>query len=543
MMIKKDKGVKPILVNIGLALGFSFAGFLCSRLRINQGLVSFQFHHESNCVFFCFVLLIEVNSGHEIDATCTDEWRSGNSPIDLLSNTKNGDRNEFLLPEFDELVKEVEFEVESRKLEVRTSRPYAGSDKDDYEHEIHRLKNMVRMLQDKEQSLEVQLLEYYGLREQETVVMELENRLKISNMEVNMFNLKAKKLQSENRRLKEQVSDHANVLAELDAARAKIELLNKEIRREAEQNKERIVSLQQRVAKLQDQECKDAACDQDIKIKLQKLEALESEVEELRKSNSRLQIENSDLTRRFDSTQIHANDANQESERLRKENEDLIKQIEQLQSDRRSDIEELVYMRWVNARLRHELQNHQPLHNKTVAKDLSKSLNPTSEIEAEKLRLEYADTNGLGSTMDFDLNQRSSSQSSSITDSGEYDHFSARTNATTQNKFFSKLRKLILGKDRHRRHSQVSSKYQEDINSQPRNTSTDTEGRTSFDRRNSSFDGRTSFDRRYSSFDGEGSFSDFLGLEKSDFEKYAEALEDSSANDKHQRRGRSTSFS
>ncbi|XP_058774183.1 protein CHUP1, chloroplastic-like [Vicia villosa] len=511
MMIKKEKGVKPILLNIGLAFGFSFAGFLCSRLRTNQG-------HE-------------VNLGRDVDATCSDGLSSENSSNALTNSSKqNGDRDEFLLPEFDELVKEVEFEVEARKLEVKSSIAYEGLDKDEYEQEIHRLKNMVRLLQDKEQNLEVQLLEYYGLKEQETVVMEFENRLKITNMQVEMFNLKAKSLQSENRKLREQVADHANVLAELDAAKAKIELLNKEIRREAEQNKERIVSLQQRVAMLQDQDCKDAACDQDIKSKLQKLEAFESEVEELRESNSRSQIENSDLTRRFDSTQILANDANQESERLRKENEDLLKQIEQIQSDRRSDIEELLYVRWVNARLRQELQNHQPLHNKTVANDLSKSLKPTPLIEAKKLILECADTNGLGINVDIDLNHRSSSQSSSITDSGEYDHFSSGTNAKSQNKFFGKLKRLILGKDRHHRHIQVSSGYQENGNAQRRSTSTDT-------------DGRTSFDRRYSSFDGEGSFSDFLGLEKSDLEKYAEALEDSTANDKHKKRGRSTSFS
>ncbi|CAL5199962.1 unnamed protein product [Lathyrus oleraceus] len=495
MVIKRKKRVKPILVNIGLAFGFSFAGFLCSRLRINQG-------HEC-----------EDDLGPDIiDATCTTSstleeeeetqtngsW-SGNSPIDLLSNTiQNGDRVEFLLPEFDEIVKEVEFEVEALpRFKVGSSRAYAGLDKGDYEQEIQQLKNMVRLLQDKEQSLEVQLIEFCGLREQETDVIELENRLKISNMEVEMFNLKAENLQSENRRLREQVADYANMLAELDAAKEKIERLNEEIRREAEQAKEQIVSHQQRVAKSQ------------------KLEAFESEVEELRESNSRLQIENCDLTRRVDSTQILAYDASQESERLRKENDDLMKQIEKLQSDRRSGIEELVYMRWINACIRRELQNHQAPHTKTIAKDLSKSLSLSSEKKAKQ------------STMDFDLNQWSSSQSSSITGSGEYDHFSSannspasRTNAARQNKFFSKIRRLILGKDRHHCHSQVSSRYQEDSVSQQPSTS-----------------------RRYSSFDGECSFSDFLGLEKPDFEIYTEALKDSSANDKHQRRGRSASFS
>lgn len=543
MMKKEEKGMKPILMNFGLALALSFAGFICSRLRITRvSPTGRSSGHES-----------EVNLGGDIGATfstsntvseeetCTRGSRNENSLIAPFScSEQNGDKDEFLLPEFDELVKEVEFEVEALRLKVGSSREYAVPDKNDYEQEIIQLRNMVRLLQDKEQNLEVQLLEYCGLREQETVVMELQNRLKISNMEVKMFNLKTKNLQSENRKLKEQVADQEKVLAELDAAKAKIELLNNEIRREAEQNKEKIVSLKQRVAKLQDQEYKGSACDQDIKIKLQKLNAVESEVEELRKSNLKLQIENYDLARRLDSTQIVANDANRESECLRKENEGLMKQIEQLHSDRCSDLEELVYMRWINACLRYELRNYQPPPNKTVAKDLSKSLSPTSEKKAKQLILEYADTNGAGSIVNFDFDQWSSSQSSSIIDSGEYDDFSSvdnssasRTNTTSQNKFFSKLRRMIQGKDSHRRHhhhSQVSSRYQEDSNSPWLSTST-------------GIDGRISFDRRYSSLSGEGSFSGFLDVEKSDLEKYAEALKDSSVKVRYQRRERSASYS
>jgi hypothetical protein len=54
MKKKEEKGMKPILVNFGLALALSFAGFLYSRLRITRiiptgrssGIVSFQFHDE-----------------------------------------------------------------------------------------------------------------------------------------------------------------------------------------------------------------------------------------------------------------------------------------------------------------------------------------------------------------------------------------------------------------------------------------------------------------------------------------------------------------
>lgn len=237
-----------------------------------------------------------------------------------------------------------------------------------------------------------------------------------------------------------------------------------------------------------------------------------------------------------------------------------MKQIEQLQSDRCSDIEELVYMRWINACLRYELRNYQPPPGKTVAKDLSKCLSPTSEKKAKQLILEYAH-NEPGSIVDFDLDQWSSSQASSITDCGECDDFSSvdnssssRTNTTRQTKFFSKLRRLILGKDSNHHHSSVSSEYREDSYSPQPSTSTRIEGRASFD-----FSRSTSMkegDRRYSgsnsiimgssnkySLSKEGSFLDSLDIEKSDLEKYAEALKDSRVNANHQRRGRSASYS
>ncbi|KOM50614.1 hypothetical protein LR48_Vigan08g144100 [Vigna angularis] len=74
-------------------------------------------------------------------------------------------------------------------------------------------------------------------------------------------------------------------------------------------------------------------------------------IEQLRKSNLRLQIENSDLSRRLDSTQLLANAVleeaetqalKEEGERLRQENEGLTKELEQLHADRCSDLEESI---------------------------------------------------------------------------------------------------------------------------------------------------------------------------------------------------------
>ncbi|KAL4333589.1 hypothetical protein GQ457_07G031520 [Hibiscus cannabinus] len=321
------------------------------------------------------------------------------------------------------------------------------AEKDEHEQEIKRLRNMIRMLRERERNLEVQLLEYYGLKEQEEAVVELENQLK---MEVKLATLKIASLESENRRLENQVADHAKVEAELKAAKSRIKVLKKTLQHEAEQNREQILNVQKRVAKLQEQELKAPADNHDIESKLERLKVLEVETEELRKSNTRLQRENSELAQKLESISVledpETETINKTQERLRQENEDLKKQIEQLQEDRCSDAEELVYLQWVNACLRHELRTCPPIPGKTVARDLSKSLSPESEERAKKLILEYASAEGIGDSMDFDSDQWSCSQPLNG-DSTSGNSSAKKAPNSRKNKLLKKLRRIILGKD------------------------------------------------------------------------------------------------
>lgn len=143
-----------------------------------------------------------------------------------------------------------------------------------------------------------------------------------------------------------------------------------------------------------------------------------------------------------------------ESEHLRRKNEDLEKEIEQLETDRCSDAEELVYLKWINACLRYELRNFQPPDGKSVARDLSKTLSPESEEKAKRLILEYAHSEGMGekgiSIIDFDYDQWSTSQTSALTDCGEFDDSSVdnssatKTNSSSKSKYFHKLRRILL---------------------------------------------------------------------------------------------------
>lgn len=202
---------------------------------------------------------------------------------------------------------------EACRLIVDTSKSFRGPEKDEFEQEVRHLRNMVRILRERERSLEVQLLEYYGLKEQETAVMELQNRLKINNMEAKLFTLKIESLQADNRRLQTQVADHAKVMSELESARSKIKLLKRKLKFEAEQNREQIIALQKRVSKLQEQESK-AVSDKDYQSKLHRISVLENEANELRKSNMKLEQENSELEHRLECTQVLANSVLEDAE-------------------------------------------------------------------------------------------------------------------------------------------------------------------------------------------------------------------------------------
>ncbi|XP_061338836.1 protein CHUP1, chloroplastic-like isoform X2 [Gastrolobium bilobum] len=601
VMGREERGMNKILLKCGLALALTFAGFLYSHIRtrkIKPSATSPRRHPSCHGK--------EVNSGGGVRAasnscstvseenildteeTCINKVIGKNSPLGHSPRTKqSGEKDEFLQPE-----------VET----PRSAIAYASHEKDDYEQEIRQLRNMIRMLQERERSLEVQLLEYCGLREQETAVMELQNRLKISNMEAKMFHLKVETLQSENRRLEAQVADHAKVQAELETAKTKVKFLKKKIKYEAEHSREHIINLSQRVAKLQDLECKAANSDQDIQMKLKRLKDLESEAEQLRKSNLRLQMDNSDLAQRLDSTQILANsiledpeaDAlKEEGERLKQENESLMKEIEQLHADRCSDLEELVYLRWINACLRHEVRHYQPPPGKTAARDLSKSLSPTSEKKAKQLILEYANNDGRRSLSDFDYDQWSSSQASFITDSDDFsprdNPSDAKANTTSKSKFFGKLMKLIRGRGSQHQLSRVTSQEksgsQEDINSPSFSLSISTGNDTGAEglrseyatpivasrtsslnldrtlslkdenrmsvkdesRRNSDVGSSKNFSpRKRGSGDLKNrmdSLPDSPGSEKSNLVKYAEAIRDSSGTVKQQIRRRSASYS
>ncbi|XP_057773248.1 protein CHUP1, chloroplastic [Salvia miltiorrhiza] len=466
---KRDGPISPVLFKLGVGLAFSLGGIVFTFLRSKR--IMLPKPKPS---------LPSPGKGSQADSEVASKnltipkVTSQNSLSEVSSSDGRSveDRDGFLFHELDQLVKEYDMATDdaSRRKNGQSLEPNVEPVKENEGEELRSLRSKVEILEQREKILENQLLEYYGLKEQENAVLELQNRLRVHNMEAKLYNLKIESLQSENKRLQAKVADHEKVVAELESAQAKITLLRKKLRFEAEQNREQILRLQERVMKMQDQD-KKAVVEADRDVQMQS-----HELEETKRCNQSLKLENLELARKVESLQMLAKSAlddkevealKEESQLLRRQNEDFRKEIDQLQADRCTDVEELVYLRWINACLRYELRNYQPSPDETIARDLSKTLSPKSEEKAKKLILAYANREGCSSGKDLDIgdfyrDDWSISQASYLTDSGEPDDLPndsfCDSNASHRSKkrVFAKLMKLLRGKDNDGHHVQTT---------------------------------------------------------------------------------------
>lgn len=447
------KDTKEISTNLkfGLAVALSLGGALYTYHRIKN--IKFPPGHGGHVDSRAVNGELK-NNDHDrvLQKPSHRKVLSQNSLSDISSSSRRSvDRDCFLLEEFNE----------SSTNDLCPKKNVDSLEEEEHEREIRRLRNRVKILEEKERNLELQLLEYYGIKEQENAVIELQNRLRLNTMEAKLYNLKIESLLLDNRRLEAQAADYANSSAELESAKSKIKLLRKKLKSEGERNKDQIMKLQERLMMMQEQEKRTSDKDRELKMQLEEACELKLELEEMKKCNEILKLENIELAQKLEYVQMLAENAvdndemlevKEESRRLLQENNESKDEIERLKTERCTDLEELVFLRWINACLRNELKNYQP-----AGKNIARTLSPKSEEKAKKLILEYANKEAKGFDSNYlESDQWSSSQTSCMTD--ERDDLPAdlpSANKAGKPKLFGKLRRLLLGKSTRRSQGQT----------------------------------------------------------------------------------------
>lgn len=373
------------------------------------------------------------------------------------------DFDDDILPEFEKLLSgEIDFLSLDEKTDEEKKGGVYETEMANNTSELERLQNLVKELEDREVKLEGELLEYYGLKEQEADFVELQRQLKIKTVEIDMLKMTINSLQEEREKLQEELAHGASAKRELEAAKGKIKELQRQIQLEANQAKTQLLLLKQKVSGLVSKEEEAAKKDVEIGKKLKALNDLEVEVVELKRENKELQHEKQELTVKLNAAESRITELSNVTENemvaktkeevssLRHVNEDLLKQVEGLQMNRFSEVEELVYLRWVNACLRYELKNYLAPPGKLSTHDLNTSLSPKSQEKAKQLMLEYAGSeHGQGDTdLDCYFSHSSSPGSEDFENASSFDSsMHKHSGVSKKTSLIQKLKKWGKSKD------------------------------------------------------------------------------------------------
>lgn len=111
-----------------------------------------------------------------------------------------------ILPEFEDLLSgEIDFPLPDKSNKAKKDKVYE-TEMANNANELKRLHKLVKELEEREIKLEGELLEYYGLKEQESDILELQRQLQIKTVKIDMLNITINSLQAERKRLQEEIS-------------------------------------------------------------------------------------------------------------------------------------------------------------------------------------------------------------------------------------------------------------------------------------------------------------------------------------------------
>nr|ABK22855.1 unknown [Picea sitchensis] len=195
-----------MLVRVVLAVTFSVAAYTFQLLKNKQQCSDNSAGHGDEKEQQNEEYKEDLYTHNDVDSTQKEEEeeeevkRVNSVMSPSLSRKSFSDGEQILLPEFEDLLSSsLEFSSEKGSLTKtnfeKASLSYEAT-MDSNSAELDRLRNLVKELEEREVTLEGELLEYYGMKEQETSIGELQRQLQIKGVEIDMLKIKINSMET-----------------------------------------------------------------------------------------------------------------------------------------------------------------------------------------------------------------------------------------------------------------------------------------------------------------------------------------------------------
>ncbi|CAN6716195.1 unnamed protein product [Malus baccata var. baccata] len=339
---KADIIIKPVLKAAVIPLALSVAGFICAKIMANRS----------------------VNL--KGSSTETDDQ------VSYLKANPPKFRDEDVFHNFSSACM-----LSTECLEIQDNKHVL-------EEEISCLRLRLDELQKRESELEMQFIRYCNLKEQESVLMELSNMLLLEVARVEFLEREASSMEAESQGLEKLVGECLRALEQMEYWKSENGLLQRKVKKLLRKARRQYRVIREQDSKLEAREAEALGIHDAQETKAKVIKKLEYETGELRAVLERVQDEKKGLLARLALAEKSAASISKtEGEGVKIEDYiGLEKELENLKKDRAAEIKELIYLRWSNACLRHELMRNQAqLEQQAQEKDNNLEINLEGRAE------------------------------------------------------------------------------------------------------------------------------------------------------------------
>ncbi|KAL6336708.1 hypothetical protein AAG906_036022 [Vitis piasezkii] len=234
-------------------------------------------------------------------------------------------------------------------------------DPPDHEEEILALRRQIEHLQEREWELAMRFLCYCEIKEQESRLLELRSRLLLEIARVEFLNWEVSLMEAENKRHEDLVVEYLRVVELLEFWKLENRSLHREVKKLAKKTKQQSRVIRDCNLKIEGIEKEISRNQEELERRTTAISKLDNEVRELQATLNQVQEEKHQLSDKLKLAEKSApSTSKSEAEGIAKEDyNQLVNELERLHKDRAAEVKELVYLRWSNACLRHELMRNQ----------------------------------------------------------------------------------------------------------------------------------------------------------------------------------------
>ncbi|TKY62062.1 CHUP1 [Spatholobus suberectus] len=226
------------------------------------------------------------------------------------------------------------------------------------EGEINGLRSRIEGMQMKELALRLQFDRYCDLKEQETVVGEIKNMLSLETARVDFLDREISSMEIQNRRLESFVEQYLRVVEQIERWKSENRMLRRKFQKLMKKSKAQTRLAKEQAVKIKLEEAEILRSRDALETKIDVIGKLEDKLEELQRALDQLQVEKNELLKKLDTAEKSYASKIEAGDVSREEYKQLLDELEKVKKERADEAKELIYLRWTNACLRHDLMRH-----------------------------------------------------------------------------------------------------------------------------------------------------------------------------------------